>query len=73
MLVKNLADIGLIRDSVEVAMMFSVMIGGIVLTYLIQRWANLSSGEDRRRIERAFESDTGDRPCRFVVPVDRPE
>lgn len=46
MLVKNLADIGLIRDSVEVAMMFSLMIGGILITYLIQRWADLSSGGD---------------------------
>ncbi len=40
MLVENLAQFEILADTVEVIIAFALMIGGIVLTHLVQRWAD---------------------------------
>jgi hypothetical protein len=41
MLITNLATaFGVLADSVEVALAMIMMIGGIIVTWLIQRWAD---------------------------------
>jgi len=41
MIVRNLADqFGALADTVEVIIAIILIVGGIVLTYLIQRWAD---------------------------------
>ncbi len=43
--VDNLAeDFGVLADTIEVIFAFAMMLGGILLTYLIQKWAD-KSGE----------------------------
>ena len=41
MIIKNMADnFGALADTVEVIIAILLIIGGIVVTYLIQRWAD---------------------------------
>ncbi len=40
MLVENLAHFEILADTVEVIIAFALMIGGIVITHLVQRWAD---------------------------------
>ena len=40
MLVENLADFGVLADTVEVLLAFAFMLGGIYLTHKIQVWAD---------------------------------
>ena len=40
MLVRNLADFGVLADTVEVVIAVAMMIAGILITYLIQVWAD---------------------------------
>lgn len=40
MLVPNLADFGVLADTVEVVLAFVLMLGGIWLTHRVQRWAD---------------------------------
>ena len=40
MLVENLADFGVLADTVEVVLAFVFMLGGIYLTHRIQVWAD---------------------------------
>ncbi len=40
MLVKNLADFGVLADTIEVIVAVAFMIGGIFLTHRIQVWAD---------------------------------
>lgn len=40
MLVENLADFQILADTVEVLLAVALMIGGIILTHLVQRWAD---------------------------------
>ncbi len=46
MLVSNLAtNFGTRAESVELGLAFIAMISGIIITHLIQRWADKTSGE----------------------------
>lgn len=46
MLVSNMALVfGVLSDTVEVILALVMMIGGIWLTHVIQRWADTSGGE----------------------------
>jgi hypothetical protein len=46
MLVSNMALVfGVLSDTVEVILSVSMMIGGIYLTHIIQKWADTSGGE----------------------------
>jgi hypothetical protein len=66
MIVENLAeDFGVLADTVEVALAIIMMIGGIWITHLIQRWADKAGeqppaantgfgGGYERREERTF-------------------
>jgi hypothetical protein len=38
--IDNLADFGVLADTVEVAIAIVMMIGGIFITHLIQKWAD---------------------------------
>jgi len=40
MLVENLADFGVLADTVEVIVAVIMMIGGIIITHRIQVWAD---------------------------------
>jgi len=40
MIVENLANFGVLADTVEVFLAVLLMLGGILLTYLIQKWAD---------------------------------
>ncbi len=40
MLVENLANFGVLADTVEVILAVLLMVGGIFLTYRIQKWAD---------------------------------
>jgi hypothetical protein len=40
MLVENLANFQVLADTVEVIIAISLMIGGIIVTHLIQKWAD---------------------------------
>ena len=40
MLVENLAIFGVLADTVEVVLAVILMIGGIFLTYQVQKWAD---------------------------------
>ena len=40
MIVENLANFGVLADTVEVFLAVLFMLGGILLTYLVQRWAD---------------------------------
>ncbi len=40
MLVENLADFGVLADTVEVIVAVVMMIGGIIITHRIQVWAD---------------------------------
>lgn len=40
MLVRNLADFGVLADTVEVIIAVLMMIGGILLTHRVQVWAD---------------------------------
>jgi hypothetical protein len=40
MLVENLANFQVLADTVEVIIAISLMIGGIIITHLIQKWAD---------------------------------
>jgi hypothetical protein len=42
--IDNLADYGVLADTIEVVAATVLMIGGIFITYLIQKWAD-SAGE----------------------------
>jgi hypothetical protein len=42
--IDNLAHYGVLADTIEVAVAIIMMIGGIWITYLIQKWAD-SAGE----------------------------
>ncbi|MDQ3613217.1 MAG: hypothetical protein M3412_02705 [Chloroflexota bacterium] len=46
MLVSNMALVfGVLSDTVEVTLSIIMMIGGIYLTHVIQKWADTSGGE----------------------------
>ncbi len=46
MLVSNMALVfGVLSDTVEVSLSILMMIGGIYITHLIQKWADTSGGE----------------------------
>lgn len=46
MLITNLATtFGTLAETVELALAFIMMIGGIIVTHLIQRWADKTGGE----------------------------
>lgn len=46
MLVSNMAlAFGVLSDTVEVSLSVIMMIGGIYLTHLVQKWADTSGGE----------------------------
>lgn len=40
MIIDNLADLGVLSDTIEVLLAVLLMIGGIYITYLIQKWAD---------------------------------
>ncbi|MDP9469698.1 MAG: hypothetical protein M3Q71_03395 [Chloroflexota bacterium] len=40
MLIRNLADYGVLADTIEVVLAVALMIGGIFLTHRIQVWAD---------------------------------
>lgn len=40
MLIENLANFEVLADTVEVIVAIALMIGGIVITHLIQKWAD---------------------------------
>lgn len=40
MLIENLANFGVLGDTIEVTLAVLFMIGGIFLTFMIQRWAD---------------------------------
>lgn len=40
MLVENLANFGVLADTVEVMLAAAFMLGGIAITFLVQRWAD---------------------------------
>jgi hypothetical protein len=40
MLVENLANFQVLADTVEVIIAIALMIGGIIITHLIQKWAD---------------------------------
>ncbi len=40
MLVENLANFQILADTVEVIIAVALMIGGIILTHLVQKWAD---------------------------------
>lgn len=40
MIIDNLADLGVLSDTIEVLLAVLLMLGGIYLTYLIQKWAD---------------------------------
>jgi len=40
MIVNNLADFGVLADTVEVVLAVALMLGGILLTHRIQVWAD---------------------------------
>ncbi len=40
MIVENLANFGVLADTVEVILAVFLMIGGIFLTYKVQQWAD---------------------------------
>ena len=40
MLVENLANFQILADTVEVAIAVVAMVGGIVLTHFVQKWAD---------------------------------
>ncbi|HYO29497.1 MAG TPA: hypothetical protein VER37_02860 [Thermomicrobiales bacterium] len=40
MIVENLANFGVLADTVEVILAVLLMIGGIFLTYKVQQWAD---------------------------------
>jgi hypothetical protein len=40
MLIENLANFQVLADTVEVIIAIALMIGGIVITHLIQKWAD---------------------------------
>ena len=40
MIIDNLADLGVLSDTVEVFLAVALMLGGIYITYLIQKWAD---------------------------------
>jgi hypothetical protein len=40
MLIENLANFQILADTVEVLIAFAFMIGGIIVTHLIQKWAD---------------------------------
>lgn len=42
MLIENLADFGVLADTIEVVLAVAMMIGGIWLTHRIQVWADRS-------------------------------
>ena len=46
MIVNNLAAaFGTLAESVELVLAIAMMIGGIILTHLIQKWADSTGGE----------------------------
>lgn len=45
MIINNLADYGVLADTIEVILAVALMIGGIYLTHRIQVWADRSGGE----------------------------
>lgn len=40
MLIENLANFQILADTVEVVIAVAMMIGGIVVTHLVQKWAD---------------------------------
>lgn len=40
MLIENLANFEVLADTVEVIIAIALMIGGIIITHLIQKWAD---------------------------------
>jgi hypothetical protein len=40
MLIENLANFQVLADTVEVIIAIALMIGGIIITHLIQKWAD---------------------------------
>ncbi len=40
MLIENLASFEILADTVEVVIAVALMIGGIILTHLVQKWAD---------------------------------
>ncbi len=62
--INNLAeDFGVLAETVELFFAFAMMIGGIILTYLIQRWAD-KSGE----VQAAANVGQGGGPQRYEDP-----
>lgn len=45
MIINNLADYGVLADTIEVILAVALMLGGIYLTHRIQVWADRSGGE----------------------------
>ncbi len=40
MLIDNLANYGVLSDTIEVFLAIAMMLGGIYITYLVQKWAD---------------------------------
>jgi hypothetical protein len=40
MLIENLANFEVLADTVEVIIAIALMIGGIIITHLVQKWAD---------------------------------
>lgn len=62
--INNLAeDFGVLAETVELFFAFAMMIGGIILTYMVQRWAD-KSGE----VQAAANVGKGGGPQRYEDP-----
>lgn len=52
--VDNLADFGVLADTIEVVLSLIMIIGGIYLTHRIQVWADKAGGEHPAAINRGL-------------------
>ena len=50
--VDNLADYGVLADTIEVAVSVIMIVGGILITHFIQKWADKLGGEHPSAVNR---------------------